>query len=134
MEGNITTKTVNFSKEPPYTPRFQNEYIYMPFDGDYVDLMSLASAEQIGTPGFTEDAYLGGKAYLGAADSHVELPFDGSVGEEFTAAFWYKFNAVPDRAGILVVGPEDTSSPNAQNDRTSGFRLFREISRGCSYD
>ena len=27
-EGNVTSKTVNFSKEPPYTPKYQNEYLY----------------------------------------------------------------------------------------------------------
>ena len=27
LEGNVTSETVNFSKEPPYTPKFENEYI-----------------------------------------------------------------------------------------------------------
>ena len=132
MEGNTTSKTVNFSKEPPYTPKFEalGEFIYMPFDGAYIDLMNLKEAEVVGDPGFTNDSFLGTAAYSGASDSYLKLPFDGSVGQEFTASFWYKFNAEPNRAGILVVGPEDTANPDAQNKRTSGFRLFREIAGG----
>lgn len=129
--GNTTTKTVNFSKKPPYTPRFANEYFYMPFDGDFTELVTVTPATQVGDPGFTDDAYLGTKAYLGAKDSYLTIPFDGeSIGKEFTAAFWYKFNPDPNRAGILTVGPEDTANPDAQNVRTSGFRLFREIANG----
>ncbi len=119
LEGNSFTATHNFSKEPPYTPKFAGEFLYMPYDGDYVDLITLKTAEQIGTPGFTEDAFLGSKAYKGAADSYLTIPFDGSIGEEFTAAFWYKLNSDPGRAGILVAGA------NA-DDRMQGFRLFRE--------
>jgi hypothetical protein len=40
-----------------------------------------------------------------------------------------KVNAVPDRAGILTMGPEDLTNagyPGVQNKRTSGFRFFRE--------
>src|SRR5690606_21887589 len=47
IEGNTTTKTVNFSKEPPYTPLFENEVLYMPFDGSFMDLISLANPEQM---------------------------------------------------------------------------------------
>jgi hypothetical protein len=127
LDGNTTTKTVNFSKEPPYTPRFANEYLYMSFDGDYTDLLSLRNATQVGMPGFTEDAFLGGRAYQGAEESYVTLPFDGeSLGQEFTVFFWYKFNPDPDRGGILVMQPEGASEPTA----SSGFRLFREISQG----
>ncbi|MEO2062662.1 MAG: LamG-like jellyroll fold domain-containing protein [Christiangramia sp.] len=118
LEGNTTSKTVNFSKEPPYTPKFENEFVYMPFDGDFVDLISLKSSEVVGSPGFTNDAFFGSSAYSGTADSYLNFPFDGSIGEEFTAAFWYKVSGNPDRAGILVAG--------ANENRTQGFRLFRE--------
>lgn len=118
LEGNTTSKTVNFSKEPPYTPKFENEFVYMPFDGDFVDLISLKSSEVVGSPGFTNDAFFGSSAYSGTADSYLNFPFDGSIGEEFTAAFWYKVSGNPDRAGILVAG--------ADENRTQGFRLFRE--------
>ncbi len=118
LQGNTTSKTVNFSKEPPYTPKFANEYLYMPFDGDYVDLISLKYSEEVGSPGFTSDAFFGSNAYTGSAESYLNFPFDGSIGEEFSAAFWYKVSGDPDRAGILVAG--------ADENRTQGFRLFRE--------
>lgn len=119
MEGNTSTKNVNFSKEPPYTPRFANEYFYMPFDGDYTELVTITNATQVGTPGFTDEAYLGSKAYKGAPESYITLPFDGSIGESFTVSFWYNVNAEPDRAGILTAGA-------TADNRNNGFRLFRE--------
>lgn len=121
LEGNTTSKTVSFSKEPPYTPKFNalGEYIYMPFDGAYIDLMTLTEAEVVGDPGFTNDSFLGNAAYKGASESYLNLPFDGSIGDEFTASFWYKVSGDPDRAGILVAGDD-------AEDRHQGFRLFRE--------
>ncbi|MBT8319922.1 MAG: LamG domain-containing protein [Gramella sp.] len=118
LEGNVTTKTVNFSKEPPYTPKFQNEYLYMPFDGDYVDLITLKSSEITGNLNFAGEAFLGSNSYTGASDSYITFPFDGSVGSNFTASFWYKVSGDPSRAGILVAGDDE--------DRNQGFRLFRE--------
>ena len=37
-----------------------------------------------------------------------------------------KVNSSPDRAGILVMGPPDPNNTAAQNNRTAGFRFFRE--------
>lgn len=121
LAGNTTSKTVNFSKEPPYTPKFLalGEYIYMPFDGAYIDLMTLTEADVIGNPGFSNNAFLGTGAYKGASDSYLNLPFDGNIGKEFTAAFWYNVSGDPARAGILVAGDD-------ADDRMQGFRLFRE--------
>ncbi|MGB8376644.1 MAG: LamG domain-containing protein, partial [Salegentibacter sp.] len=51
---------------------------------------------------------------------------DGLLSQEFSATFWYKVDATADRAGIIVIGPKDEENPDAQNIRTSGFRLFRE--------
>ena len=124
IAGNTTTKNVNFSKEPPYTPRFANEYLYMPFEGDFTELITVTNAEQVGTPGFTEDAFSGTKAYLGAPNSYITLPFDGTIGESFTVAFWYNVSNNPEAAGILSAGFTDENSEN----RNQGFRLFREKS------
>ena len=41
LDGKSTSATVNFSKEPPYLAKYDGEILYMPFDGDYVDLISL---------------------------------------------------------------------------------------------
>lgn len=48
---------------------------------------------------------------------------------QFSATLWYKLNADPDRAGILVVGPPMTED-GTLNDLTKGFRFFRENSGG----
>ena len=124
-EGKTTTKTVNFSKKPPYTPKFDGEVFYMPFDGSYMDLVNLRVATEVGTPGFTSASFLGTSAYQGAADSYLQYEIPQMYGTNFSAAFWYKINATPDRSGILVAGVE-----GAGEDRTNGFRLFREPKDG----
>ena len=118
-EGKTTSSEVNFSKEPPYTPLFDGEVLYMPFDGDYRDLISFKIADQVGSPGFAGSGYAGSNAYKGTADSYLELPAGNLLTSEFSGAFWYKVDSTPDRAGILVVGDDAT-------DRNQGFRLFRE--------
>ena len=117
IEGNVTTKTVNFSKEPPYSPKYANEIFYMGFEGSFMDLLSLTNAEQVGTPGFSTDAKEGTSAFKSATDAYLSIPLP-ELGDEFSAAFWYKVNATPDRAGILTATDDD--------DLNQGFRLFRE--------
>lgn len=120
ISGNTSTKTVNFSKEPPYTPKYEGEFLYMPFDGDYMDLVRIVSAEEIGSPGFSSQSFFGSSAYEGQADSYLTIPLDQeNLSGEFSAAFWYKVSGEPDRAGILVAGDD-------ADDRNQGFRLFRE--------
>jgi hypothetical protein len=74
-----------------------------------------------------------GQAYAGAADAYLTFPGDGLHNDEFSAVFWMKLNADPNRAGILVMGPEDVDNPgypDVQNKRTHGFRFFREDASG----
>lgn len=123
LEGKNTKVTVNFEKEPAYTPLFAGETLYMPFDGDYFDLVGLKQATRIGAPGFAGEGLIGTNAYKGATDSYLTYPTEGLLGTEFSAAFWYKVDASPDRAGILVIGA------NA-DDRFQGVRLFREGNPG----
>lgn len=118
LDGKVTTQTVNFSKVSPYTPLFSGEVLYMPFDGDIMDLISFQNATKVGVPGFTDNAFAGSKAYQGATDSYLTFPLQGLNSTEFSAGFWYKVNSSPDRSGILTVGKDD--------NRTQGFRLFRE--------
>ncbi|MDO6491318.1 MULTISPECIES: LamG domain-containing protein [unclassified Cellulophaga] len=120
LEGKTTEASVNFEKEPAYTSLFAGETLYMPFDGDYVDLIGLQSAEKVGVPGFAGESVVGTNAYSGATDAYLEYPTDGLIdGAEFSASFWYKVDASPDRAGILVIGDD-------VDDRFQGIRLFRE--------
>ena len=120
IESKTSTSEVNFSKEPPYSPQFDGELLYMPFDGNYMDLIGFEEATKVGTPGFSGSGYVGSDAYRGAADSYLTFPLEGLANTEFSAAFWYKVDATPDRGGILTVG-NDTPE-----NRKQGFRLFRE--------
>lgn len=120
ISGNQTIQIVTFSKEPPYTPLFNGEFLYMPFDGVYTDLISITNPEQIGNPQFAGVSYDGSNAFKATTDSYLSFELDQSnLGDEFTGAFWYKVDASPDRSGILTIGDDAA-------DRFQGFRLFRE--------
>ncbi len=119
LGGKVTTQTVNFAKVSPYTKVFPNEVFYMPFEGDYMEMISFKNATKVGSPTFVTGGIMNGQAYQGATDSYLTFPIENLKNQEFTAAFWYKVNATPDRSGILSVSPPGEV-------RTNGFRLFRE--------
>lgn len=104
------------------------QMFYMSFDEDLEDFQSLMEATIVGSPTFVDGK--SNKAYSGATNSY--LTFDvanlaAPLSSEMTFTFWYKVNGTPDRAGILVIGPPHAGQPaNAQNNRTSGIRIFRE--------
>ena len=98
----------------------------MPFEGSFTESISKTDATEVGNPGFAGESKVGTNAYAGATDSYLTYPTDGLLGNEFSASFWYKVNATPDRAGILVIGPPDDANPDAPNNRNNGFRFFRE--------
>ena len=94
----------------------------MPFDGKYNDRVSYNMATSVGTPAFLGSGYAGNNAYKGATDSYLNYPLAGLFGgSAFSVSFYYKVNASPDRAGIVTVG-----NPNVAEDRSKGFRIFRE--------
>lgn len=125
INGKSTTKTVNFAKVPPYIPVYEGEIFYMPFDGEFREMISFTQPTVVGNPGFTDNAVVG-QAYKGAAGSYLTFPASDLHPEEFSAVFWLDVTSPPDRAGILVMSPVDPANPNLQNLRTSGFRFFRE--------
>lgn len=119
--GKSTTKTLDFEISNVYQAKYENEIFYMPFEGDvYMDLLENINATKVGSPGFA--AGKSGRAYAGATNGYLTVPAADLINDEFSASFWYKVNAVPDRAGILTMSPPDPTN----NNRTSGFRLFRE--------
>ncbi|UII21989.1 LamG-like jellyroll fold domain-containing protein [Fulvivirga ligni] len=123
---NNVTRTLNTVGEPPYVPAGQ--VAYWPFNFDYDEVESGEMPTVEGTPGFAGQSASGPNAYQGATDSYLTFPTNNLANSEFTATFWYKIDATPDRAGILVMGPTDDSPP--ANNRTKGFRLFRENANG----
>lgn len=120
LSGNVTTAISNFTKSPPYTPMYAGEQFYMPFDGDFTELVSVKAATEVGNPGFGGEAYAGSNSYKAGTDSYITFPTEGlNLGANFSGAFWYKVNASPDRAGILTIGA-------SADDRNQGIRLLRE--------
>lgn len=109
------------------------EKFYMDFESNYVDAASGLAATQVGSINLAGEGLRGSGAFQAATDAYATFPSNGIEFDEFSASFWYKVNATPDRAGILVVGPPHTENadyPNTQNLRTSGFRFFRENAGG----
>ncbi|MFV0566691.1 MAG: LamG-like jellyroll fold domain-containing protein [Flavobacteriaceae bacterium] len=118
IEGKTTSTSVNFEKTPPYVPIYDGEVFYMPFDGDYTDLISLQAATVEGTPGLAEGKQ--GQAYLGATDSYLTFPTEGLLDNNaFTASFWYKLGVSDANSGIITIGP----GPETNN--TNGVKIFR---------
>lgn len=126
LSGKTTTQSVVFLKTTPYHPLYDGEVFYMPFDGDFIEQVNnIPPDSTIGTPGFVDGKI--GKAFAGFPNSYVGFKtssIPGIPGAEFSFAFWYKLNAVPDRAGILEI----CRPYSVFNDSTrfKGFRLFRE--------
>ena len=118
LSGETTNVSVNFTKQS-YVPIFSNEIFYMPFDNDFGEYISMTSPNQMGSPTLIEDKFLGSKSYVATQDAYLSFPLGDMLGDSFTGMFWYKVNADPDRAGLLVLGDDET-------DRLQGFRLFRE--------
>jgi hypothetical protein len=126
--GKSTTKTVNFEKVEPYTPVYEGEVFYLPFDGDFTELVTVSNPTVVGNPGLGTGVI--GMAYSGAPDAYITFPTTNLLNPEFSAVFWYKVNPSPDRAGIMVIGPPDPNNPTNMNNRNGGFRLFRENAGG----
>ena len=123
-EGNTTSASVDFEKTEPYTAKYDGEIFYMPFDNEFLELLTLTPAEEVGSPGFTSDAVAGTGAYAGAAGAYLTYPAESLKNSEFSAVFWFKVNADPNRAGILVMSPEGEDSP--PGTLNNGFKFFRE--------
>ncbi len=119
----------NYPEEPPKPPISEDGQIfYLSFEDNYKDAVSDQDATKVGNPDFADGKV--GKAYAGIQDGYLTFRLSdlaSELGSDLTVGFWYRVNANPDRAGIIVIGPAtEGASPEAQNNRTSGFRIFRE--------
>lgn len=122
--GNSTTQTITFFKSPPYTPMYEGEMFYMPFEGDFVELVSISYPETVGNPTFAGQGHASTNSFTAPGNSYLQFPIEqleGNLTTSFSATFWYNVSGDPDRAGILVIGNEEGGE-----SRNQGFRLFRE--------
>ena len=120
------SRTINTVGEPPYVP--DGQVAYWSFNFSYEEHLSGTMATEVGDPGFANTSKYGPNAFQSASDSYLTFPADALTNDEFSATFWYNVNATPNRAGILVMGPPDDTPP--ANNRTGGFRFFREAAGG----
>lgn len=108
------------------------QMFYLSFDTDYEEYQSLTEAIKVGNPTLVDGKK--GKAYAGAKESYLTFGtanMAAPLKSEMTFGFWYKINGNPDKAGLLVISPITEGKPaNQQNNRTSGFRIFREAVSG----
>ncbi|MFW5760807.1 MAG: LamG domain-containing protein [Cyclobacteriaceae bacterium] len=129
INGKSTTQSITFELSNKYSPKYDGEVFYMPFEGQlFMEMINETNATVMGNPGFTTTSAVGSLAYAGADGSYLTFPVSAlDLGEEFSATFWLDVKEVPDnRAGILVIGPPDPDAPDNPNNRKSGFRFFRE--------
>lgn len=127
------TPPFDYPQQPTPPPLgVDGQIFYMSFDTNYEEYQSLAEAMKIGSPTFVDGKK--GKAYAGAKDSYLTFDITNMAApltSTMTFCFWYKVNGNPDRSGILTIAPKTEGKPaNQQNNRTSGFRLFRENASG----
>ncbi|MEJ7644887.1 MAG: LamG-like jellyroll fold domain-containing protein [Chryseolinea sp.] len=133
IEDKTTTATATFEKAPPYLPIYPGEKFYMSFNTEvgFKELVTFSDPTVVGTPTLAGDGAAGGNAYKGAEGAYLTFPTTGlQATNEFSAIFWMKVNDAPNRAGVLVIGPPDPALPATPNNRTAGFRFFREDAGG----
>lgn len=125
--GKTTTVTVPFTVSNQYVAQYDGEIFYMPFEAQsFTEIITGTNATVVGDPGFSTNAAVGEFAYEGAPDSYLTYPSERLENPEISASLWYNVKADPTRAGILVIGPPDPEKPDTPNNRSSGFRFFRE--------
>ena len=122
MTGKSDNVSVSFSKSSRYQPLYDGEIFYMPFSQNFNDLVSEKEASKVGSPQFSSG--ISGMGYKGVTNAYIQFPAQGLLNNEFSAAFWFKLNSTPNRAGILTIGPPLLD--DGGNDMTTGFRFFRE--------
>lgn len=89
LSNKSTTAAVNFQKVAPYTAKYPGEILYFPFDGDYLELLSLQSSTPNGNPVFVNGKV--GKAVSLDANNSAYVLFPGdklATASEFSISFW----------------------------------------------
>jgi hypothetical protein len=89
LSGKSTSTIVNFQKVPPYQPKYPGEILYIPFDGDYFELLSITEATPAGGPVFV-NGIAGQAVSLDAKNlAYVTFPGDAmATVSNFSVSFW----------------------------------------------
>jgi hypothetical protein len=89
LSGKSTSSSVTFEKVEPYEPKYPGEIFYMPFDGDYMELLTITPGTPAGNPSFV-DGVLGKAVSLTATSKgYVLFPGDTLAGtSDFSLSFW----------------------------------------------
>ena len=132
LSGKQTSQSVNFTKVSTYEPEYDGEIFYMSFNDNFTELIGKTDLTVVGGPGFATGKV--GRAYAGVQNGYLTFNLSDlpeTLGSDFSVGFWYRVTSVTtapdDRAGIIVIGPVTAGAdPDNQNNRTSGFRIFRE--------
>ena len=89
LSSKTTSVSVNFSKAVPYQAKYPGEIMYFPFDGDFLELLTITESAPSGGPVFVTG--ISGKALsLDAAKSaYVTFPGDALAGvSSFSISFF----------------------------------------------
>lgn len=118
LSGKTTTSSVNFEKVEPYQPKYPGEIIYIPFDGDFVELLSITEATGAGSPTFV-DGVSGKAVSLNATNSgYVTFPGTDLAG---VSSFSLSFFVNPDFVDNDGNGEIDGILGLINLSNTSGF-------------
>jgi hypothetical protein len=89
MSDKATTSSVSFEKVPPYQPKSPGEIFYMPFDNEYLELLTIKPGTTGGEPSFVDG--IKGKAvrFDAANKGYVLFPGDTlAKASDFSLSFW----------------------------------------------
>ncbi len=89
LSGKSTTGSVNFEKIEPYTP-LDGEIFYMPFDGDYFELVTIIPASDPVSTSFTNGIKGQAVGFNAASPSYLLFDSTSSIEavESLSVSFW----------------------------------------------
>jgi hypothetical protein len=91
LSGKSTSKSVNFEKVEPYQPKYEGEIFYTPFDGDYLELLTIKAGTTGGSPTFVDGVQGKAVSFDAANKGYVLFPSDALAGvESFSMSFFVK--------------------------------------------
>jgi hypothetical protein len=91
MSDKSTSASVNFEKVTPYQPKYEGEIVYMPFDGDYLELLTITEGTKGGAPVFVDGLVGKAVSFDAANKGYVLFPSDTLSGvANFSMSFWVK--------------------------------------------